>query len=309
MLARSIKALPGGTTFAYSKQFKAHSANWASVTGNSISGFIAATRITVLLTALLAIATVAAVLLKPSVVDQLKTTSLFASTQNVTPAVNSQPDLQAQKQVNPTSAADTTRPAQLVALSDKVIKPVDNSRQQQWVTSWLSKRYRVAGDATNVFVSTAYKTARETKLDPLLILAVMAIESGLNPFAESPVGAQGLMQVMSKVHEEKFENLGGIKAALTPAANIKVGSMILKDYVTQGGSVEAGLKRYVGAAAFANDGGYGSKVLAEYRRLQEVATGKKVPLAGNITTPMATPKSRPLQAASPADANRAPAEA
>jgi hypothetical protein len=115
------------------------------------------------------------------------------------------------------------------------------------VTEWLSRRYRVAGDAANMLVSTAYSTAHEIKLDPLLILAVMAIESGLNPFAESPMGAQGLMQVMSKVHSDKFEEVGGTKAALNPVANIRVGSQILKDYVTRTGSVEGGLKTYVGA--------------------------------------------------------------
>jgi soluble lytic murein transglycosylase-like protein len=106
---------------------------------------------------------------------------------------------------------------------------------------------------------------------------VMAIESGLNPFAESPVGAQGLMQVMSKVHHEKFQHMGGVQAALNPVANIRVGALILKDYVQRGGSVEAGLKTYVGAAAFDSDSGYGSKVLAEYRRLKQVAGGKSVP--------------------------------
>ncbi|RZA18349.1 MAG: hypothetical protein EOP02_20250, partial [Proteobacteria bacterium] len=70
-----------------------------------------------------------------------------------------------------------------------------NTRQQQYVTKWLSKRYRVASDAANMLVSTAYLTAHDLKLDPLLILAVMAIESGLNPFAESAMGAKGLMQV------------------------------------------------------------------------------------------------------------------
>lgn len=152
-----------------------------------------------------------------------------------------------------------------------------SKKQQQYVTTWLSKRYRVAGDATNMLVSTAYLTARENKLDPLLILAVMAIESGLNPFAESPVGAQGLMQVMSKIHHDKFKKMGGMQAALNPVANIRVGAQILKEYVKRGGSVEAGLKTYVGAAAFATDQGYGSKVLAEYKRLQMVANGQKVP--------------------------------
>lgn len=152
-----------------------------------------------------------------------------------------------------------------------------NTKQQKWVTNWLAKRYRVANDATNMLVSTAYITASETKLDPLLILAVMAIESGLNPFAESPVGAQGLMQVMSKIHHDKFKPLGGAQAALNPVANIRVGAQILKEYVKRGGSVEAGLKTYVGAAAFETDQGYGSKVLAEYRRLKLVASGKQVP--------------------------------
>lgn len=151
------------------------------------------------------------------------------------------------------------------------------NRQQQAVTSWLSKRYRVAGDAANMLVSTAYVTAKDIKLDPLLILAVMAIESGLNPFAESPVGAKGLMQVMANIHHAKFQAMGGPQTALNPVANIRVGSAILKDYVTRGGSVEAGLKTYVGAGAFDNDAGYGSRVLAEYRKLKMVASGQKVP--------------------------------
>ncbi|RZJ84617.1 MAG: hypothetical protein EOO64_03320 [Massilia sp.] len=172
-----------------------------------------------------------------------------------------------------------------------------NSKQQQWVTSWLSKRYRVASDAANMLVSTAYMTAHEVKLDPLLILAVMAIESGLNPFAESPVGAKGLMQVMAKVHHDKFEKVGGQEAALNPVANIKVGALILKDYVKRTGSVEGGLKTYVGAADMESDSGYGAKVLAEYKRLKQVARGHKVP----------TTNPRPLPA--PVVVKQAPAAA
>jgi soluble lytic murein transglycosylase-like protein len=152
------------------------------------------------------------------------------------------------------------------------------TRQQKYVTDWLSRRYRVAGDAANMLVTTAYSTAHEIKLDPLLILAVMAIESGLNPFAESPMGAQGLMQVMSKVHSDKFQEVGGSQAALNPVANIRVGALILKDYVNRTGSVEGALTSYVGAAAADDDSGYGSKVITEYKRLKQVASGKNVPI-------------------------------
>jgi len=196
--------------------------------------------------------------------------------------LNHEPAVEAVAVVAPPLSALMEKPASTPAANEEPLTAEEKAllgtqKQQLWVTSWLSKRYHVAGDAANMLVSTAYLTAREIKLDPLLILAVMAIESGLNPFAESPVGAQGLMQVMSKVHHEKFQDMGGVQAALNPVANIRVGSLILKDYVTRGGSVEAGLKTYVGAAAFEHDDGYGSRVLAEYHRLKQVSAGKKVP--------------------------------
>lgn len=150
----------------------------------------------------------------------------------------------------------------------------ETTLEQRNVSSWLAKRYRVANDATHAVVSMAYQTANEIQFDPLLILAVVAIESGFNPIAESPMGAQGLMQVMSKVHHARFKSHGGIKEALNPAANIKVGSALLKELVVRGGSVEAGLKSYVGAGAFTSENGYGSRVMAEYQRLKQVAQGK-----------------------------------
>ena len=211
----------------------------------------------------------------------------------------------------PADGAAVSAPSPAVSAPARLDKAdlalIGTHRQQQAVTSWLSKRYRVAGDAADMLVSTAYVTAKDIKLDPLLILAVMAIESGLNPFAESPVGAKGLMQVMANIHHAKFQAQGGPQTALNPVANIRVGSQILKDYVTRGGSVEAGLKTYVGAGAFENDAGYGSRVLAEYRKLKMVASGKHVP----TFTPAAPvqvladkgvpkPEAAPQQAAPPA---------
>lgn len=233
-----------------------------------------------------AVALVTLLFSRPDLANQLGNSLHVTS---VAAAIEAMPDAE-------TNVAAVQKPAQVV-LSAKQRALLATEKQQQWVTAWLSQRYRVAGDAANMFVSTAYATAHEIKLDPLLILAVMAIESGLNPFAESPVGAQGLMQVMSKIHHARFENLGGIKAALNPAANIRVGSMILKDYVTRGGSIKAGLKTYVGAAAFDTDSGYGSRVLAEYDRLKQVSNGKKVPIHTRtiaVTTPKNIPQNEEL---------------
>jgi len=220
-----------------------------------------------------AVAMMALLYLRP---DFAKRVSDFLSPQQAAPVVATAP---AKPKPVVAAAADGANAAKA---SPRV------TRQQKYVTDWLSRRYRVAGDAANMLVTTAYNTAHEIKLDPLLILAVMAIESGLNPFAESPMGAQGLMQVMSKIHSDKFEEAGGAKTALNPETNIRVGAQILKDYVTRTGSIEGGLKTYVGAAAFEDDSGYGHKVLAEYRRLKQVAGGKNVPIYTPPSAPVAT---------------------
>ena len=152
-----------------------------------------------------------------------------------------------------------------------------SAKEQVYVINWIAKRYRIAQSASKMLVETAYSSAQEVKLDPLLVLSVMAIESRFNPFAESSVGAQGLMQVMAKLHQTKFYDHGGTKSVLNPVANIQVGAQILKDLIRRSGSVEAGLKLYVGAGNLESDGGYAAKVLAEYSRLQAVASGKRVP--------------------------------
>ncbi len=147
---------------------------------------------------------------------------------------------------------------------------------QQRVTGWLAKRHRVAGAASKMLVDAAYTTAKETDIDPLLILSVMSVESRMNPFAESPMGAQGLMLVMTDVHKNKFDDHGGTKAVQDPNANLRVGAKLLKDAIRTTGSVEAALKHYVGGNAGRSDAGYSVKVLGEYARLQAVASGRYV---------------------------------
>ena len=170
--------------------------------------------------------------------------------------------------------------------------PHELPRQQAAVAYWLSRKYRVAAEPLSVLVAEAYEIGAKTKLDPTLILAIMAVESSFNPFAQSHVGAQGLMQVMTRVHGDKYESAGGVLTAFDPITNMRVGVKVLQECISRAGSVEGGLRHYVGAANLPNDGGYAAKVLAERDRLSRVAGGQAVP----VLQPPAAPQIIPVVA-------------
>ncbi len=176
--------------------------------------------------------------------------------------------------------------------------PTDLPRQQAAIAFWLSKKYGVAPEPLSALVSEAFEIGKTAKLDPTLILAIMAIESGFNPFAQSPVGAQGLMQVMTKIHHDKYENFGGKLAAFDPVTNLRVGVKVLQECIQRAGSVEAGLRFYVGAANLESDGGYAAKVMAEHARLLAVASGRAPAYAPGfapvLRAPQVIPASMPV---------------
>ncbi len=167
-----------------------------------------------------------------------------------------------------------------LAASDRATatNPKNLPKEQAAVAYWLSKKYRVAPEPIAALVSEAYDLGKVNRLDPTLILAIMAIESSFNPFAQSAVGAQGLMQVMTTVHTDKYENFGGQNAAFDPVSNLRVGVRVLKECIERAGSIEGGLRYYVGAANLPTDGGYAAKVLAEHQRLRMAAGLRAVPL-------------------------------
>ncbi len=149
----------------------------------------------------------------------------------------------------------------------------DLTEQQAKVTTWLSRKYRVAPEPLAALVTEAYAIGERIRIDPTLLLAVMAIESRFNPFAQSPVGAQGLMQVLTRVHTDKYEDFGGELAAFDPLSNLRVGAKVLEDAVKRAGSIEGGLRLYVGAVT--TDGSwYINRVMAEHLRIKSVALGK-----------------------------------
>jgi len=151
-------------------------------------------------------------------------------------------------------------------LADRADDP--DAGKHRALVNYVSRRYRVASSATEQLVDAAYEAGQEVGLDPLLILAVVAIESRFNPIAESGMGAKGLMQVIPKHHQDKIGENGGESAVLDPTTNIMLGARILKEYIRRTGSLEAGLQFYNGALADISSQ-YAQKVIAEKERLEE----------------------------------------
>jgi soluble lytic murein transglycosylase-like protein len=142
-------------------------------------------------------------------------------------------------------------------------------REQRALAESIAKRYRVAQDAVHGYVAAAYRAGDQFKVDPLLVLAVMAVESRYNPVAESVLGAKGLMQVIPKFHLEKLLEHGGESALLDPEVNIQVGAQILREYLRRFGETETALQMYAGAFDEPTSQ-YAFKVLAERSRLEQV---------------------------------------
>jgi soluble lytic murein transglycosylase-like protein len=180
----------------------------------------------------------------------------------------------------------------MVAASERATaaNPKALPKEQAAVAYWLSKKYRVAPEPIAALVSAAYELGKVNKLDPTLILSIMAIESSFNPFAQSSVGAQGLMQVMTSVHTDKYQSFGGQHAAFDPVTNLKVGVKVLKECIARAGSVEGGLRYYVGAANLESDGGYAAKVMAENQRLRQAVGLRASPvMTAKVATTVAKP--------------------
>jgi hypothetical protein len=101
-------------------------------------------------------------------------------------------------------------PAELAAMVSKVDSP-------------LVARNPIIGAERAKLVTAVVAEAREFKLDPRLVLAVMATESGFDPNAKSPKNAWGLMQLIPET-AERFN----VKNILDPIQNIRGGMAYLR---------------------------------------------------------------------------------
>jgi len=150
------------------------------------------------------------------------------------------------------------------ALDSNLMGSLQNQRA---VADFFEKKYSLDRSKIEEYVSNTILIAKEVNIDPVLLLAIISVESNFNPNTKSHAGAEGLMQVMTSVHKDKYAIFGGTSEAVKPEVNIRVGAYILKYLIATAGSLRNGLKYYVGAANAEDDGGYADKVMAERNRL------------------------------------------
>lgn len=133
----------------------------------------------------------------------------------------------------------------------------------------VSRRYRVSMGALEPIFVAAESAGRDLRLDPLLIVSVIAIESRFNPLSESVMGAQGLMQVMPRFHQDKLPEGADELSFFDPVLNVRIGARILKESIRRNGGEVGGLQQFAGASDDAEQR-YAAKVLAEKARLEAV---------------------------------------
>jgi soluble lytic murein transglycosylase-like protein len=68
------------------------------------------------------------------------------------------------------------------------LSPTALPRSQTAIAEWLARRYKVAPEAVARIVQEAWLLGDRSRIDPTLILAVVAVESGLQSVRAQPHG-------------------------------------------------------------------------------------------------------------------------
>jgi len=138
---------------------------------------------------------------------------------------------------------------------------------------YVVQRYRVSAEALLPIFEVAQSVGPKRHLDPLLLIAVISVESRFNPFSQSPMGAQGLMQIIPRYHQDKVPNVAVEMPFLDPVTNVTIGAHILQESIRRQGGLVEGLQYYAGALDD-DEQAYANKVLAEKLRLEQAPRRK-----------------------------------
>ena len=165
-----------------------------------------------------------------------------------------------------------------------------DERRYAVMAEYMARKYFVSRQVVHELVKTAHAAGRQYKVDPTLLVAVIAVESSFNPIAESVAGAKGLMQIIPQYHLEKFAEFGGEQAVFEPRVNIAIGAKIIREYLqASSGNLFTALQTYAGALPD-HDASYTHKVLNEKDRLDAIMGLPKTDRGGHaVRAPEVTP--------------------
>lgn len=130
---------------------------------------------------------------------------------------------------------------------------LESTSNQEKIANFYAEKYGMDARQILQIVNLANQAGKEANINPILIIAIISHESNFQPSARNKSGAEGLMQVMTNVHKQKFKMFGGTHTTFDPAVNIRVGTLILKQCIAIKKSLRGGLRYYAGAANEAVD--------------------------------------------------------
>ena len=123
---------------------------------------------------------------------------------------------------------------------------------EERTADYIRKKYNLTPKLAHSIANSVYSNAEELKLDPMILLGLIHVESTFRPNEVSSSGAMGLMQIIPSWHVKlilEAKNTFGLSTNLfTPEVNIWVGARIKKQYLNQyGGNLSRALLQYNGS--------------------------------------------------------------
>jgi soluble lytic murein transglycosylase-like protein len=135
--------------------------------------------------------------------------------------------------------------------------------QVNHVATVLWRQFRVNRPESALIAQAVMTAASRYAVSPIILLAVIATESGFDRHAVSIAGARGLMQILPAAHPQLVSSGHDLSE---PTENIRIGSSILREYLdASGGDLDLALKRYSGGGR-----GYAQRVAFHMREFSAV---------------------------------------
>ena len=131
------------------------------------------------------------------------------------------------------------------------------SRPDPYLVGRIARRYRVEPSAVERVIALA---ERHFSSDPLLLLAIVGVESSWRPWAVGSIGEVGLCQVRPDLHGASATELAD------PTVNVRVAAKVLRGCLKRShGDLAGAVARYNGRGDAAE--AYAGRVLSERDRL------------------------------------------